>query len=154
MVTKTSSKKKTTKKKGKVKLTALRAQEDEERDFLEPDEWYLGEFEDCEQDEGQYGPYLRFKFRILNGQTESGKSAKGENITTILDATLSPSKKLWSWLKVMLKKEPKVGEDFDITSFYGERYRILVKDKKKKKGDDSGNRFQFIDTIKKRRKPE
>ena len=134
----------------KVKLTAITAEVDSEIDFLEPDEWYLGELEEIESDTGVYGPYLRWTFRILNGTLENGNTAKGKKATRLMNTKLNPSSVLWSWTKVLLKKDPEVGESYDFTSFYGDKFRVLIKDKKPKKGEEVSKRFQVVDAIKRR----
>jgi hypothetical protein len=149
-----TKKKKKTVSKGGVKINAIKAEEDKEFERFEPDEWYLGEFEELEADIGQFGPYLKFTFRILNGTLESGEEANGKTCTRLMNAVLSPSTVLWSWLKVFLGKDPEIDQEYDLTSYYGNKYRVLIKDKAKKKGADPDKPvFQFVDTIK-RKKPK
>lgn len=143
------------KKKKVGSLTSMKVVEDEPIDFLEPDEWYLAELEKAESNEGQYGPYVKFTFKILNGELENGKTAKGKRATRILDASLSPSKPLGQWAKVFLGRDLKVGESVNFTSYYGDKFRVLVKDKKPAKGGKSdGKRYQNVDTIKRPKKKE
>lgn len=150
-------KEKKLKKKKAGSLTSMKVIEDEPIDFLEPDEWYLAELESAERNEGQFGPYIKFLFKVLSGELENGKSAKGKKISRILDANLSPSKPLGMWAKVFLGRDLKVGEDINITSYFGEKFRILVKDKKPGKGQKAtsdGKRYQLVDTIKRPKKKE
>jgi len=142
-----AKKSKKAKVKGKVRLSSIPAVEDEEFDFLEENEWYPVEFVDAETNMGNYGPYLLLKFVILKGETEGGKNAKGREVTRILNAVLSPSQALWPFAKVFLGREPKIGESIDLTAYYGERYRGLVKFRKQKKGETK--KYQTIDAIKK-----
>jgi hypothetical protein len=141
-------------KKNMPKLSALIAEDDPEIDYVETDEWYKAEFEDAEIGKGNFGPYIKLKFRLLEGQKESGESAKGVIITRLMDAVFSPSKPLWAWVKVFLEREPKIGEKLNLTAFYGNRYRAFVTDKKKKKGEESGKRYQIIEKIKGLKKKE
>ena len=141
------------KEKKKVSVSSLLATEGEPRKYVEPDEWYKATFEKAESGTGNYGPYIKFFFKILDGQLEnSSESAKGRQMQTIIDANLSPGRKLWEWLKIMINEEPKIGKDYDLTAFYGEKFRILIRDKKKKQ-DTTGPRYQTIDGIK-RPKPK
>jgi hypothetical protein len=134
------------------KLNSLLAQKDTEYKYVEPDEWYVAEFLNAEMNAGKFGPYIKFTFQLCNGNFEDGTSAKGHKVTAIQDAVLSPSKKLWKWASVMLGRDLKVDENFDMTTFFGEKYRILIKDKQQKKGEEGGKRYQQIDSIKKREK--
>lgn len=139
-------------KKKKVSVSSLLATEAEPRKYLEPDEWYKATLDKAEPGNGNYGPFIKFFFKVLDGNIEnSSDSAKGQIITTIIDANLSPGRKLWEWLKVLIGEEPKIGKNYDLTAFYGEKFRILVRDKKKKA--DSQTRYQFVDGIK-RPKPK
>jgi len=139
-------------KKKKVSVSNLLATEGEPRKYVEPDEWYKATFEKAEPGTGNYGPYIKFFFKILDGNIEnSSESAKGITMTTIIDANLSPGRKMWDWLKVMVGEEPKIGQNYDLTAYYGDKFRILIRDKKKK--PDSTTRYQFIDGIK-RPKPK
>jgi hypothetical protein len=132
------------------KVSSLVASKDKERKYFEPDEWYKAEFEKAETGKGQFGPWIKFTFRVLDGVTESGESAKGLTATEMMNAELTPSQKLWKWIKVFFDKEPEVGKNYDITTFYGERFRILIKDKESKKKDAA--RYQRIDAIKRLKK--
>jgi hypothetical protein len=116
--------------------------------FFEPEEWYTGKFMDHETKDGKFGPYIVVKFKVLNGQCEDGKPAKGLHARCMMDATVAPGKKLFDWFKVFLGRDPKKGEKLKLATFYGKKYRIFIKDQKKKKGDVSGKRYQTIDTIK------
>lgn len=118
-------------------------------DFLEPEEWYVGRFMEAESKTGQYGSYFILKFKILTGQTESGKDAKGTIARKMVDGNLSPGKPLWDCMTVMLGREPKIGEKgLSLTAHYGKKFRCFIKDQKKKKGDTSNKRYQTIDVIK------
>lgn len=142
------------KEKKKVSVSSLLATEGEPRKYVEPDEWYKATLEKAEPGTGNYGPYIKFFFKLLDGQLEnSSESAKGVQMQTIIDASLSPGKRLWEWLKVMINEEPKVGENYDLTTFYGEKFRILIRDKKKNANKEGGPRYQIIDGIK-RPKPK
>lgn len=136
------------------KLNALLVQKDQEYKYVEPDEWYVAKFLEAESRQGKYGPYIRFVFELLNGEFEDGTSARGHRISSIHDAIIAPSKKLYKWVSVMLGREPKLDESFDLTAYYGEKFRVLVRDRPKKKGEDDGKRYQQVDSIKRKGKEE
>lgn len=133
------------------KLNALVAEKDAPRNYVEPDEWYNAELENAETNMGKFGPYIKFTFRLLDGDLENGESAKNTKVTALMDASLSPTKKLWQWVKVFINKEPDIGQSYDLTSYYGERFRVLIKDKVPKKGENTDKRFQQVDTVKRRK---
>ena len=136
------------------KLNALLPQKDPEYKCVEPDEWYVAEFTGAEIGQGKFGPYIKFNFELCNGNYEDATPAKGHKVTRLLDATLSPSRPLWQWATVITGKEPNLekAEGVDLTSAYGEKFRVLIKDRKKKKDDDK--RYQEVDTIKRRKEKE
>jgi hypothetical protein len=137
----------------KVKLSALKAIKDEPFERFEPDEWYPAEIEDIEINEGQYGPYIKWKIKVLGGETEQGNSAEGKSITRLMDATLSPSKILWKWLSKLLGEEPSIDEEYDITSYLGEKISVLIKDRKPKKNAQKGDIiYQEVDSVKRPKK--
>jgi len=136
------------------KLTALRAQKDPEYKCVEPEEWYTAVFDKAETGQGNFGPYVKFSFTLRNGSFEDTTSAKGHKVNRLMDATLSPSKPLWKWIKVMIGKEPEIDKEYDVSAFYGEKFRVLIKDKEKRKGSKDDRRFQVVDTIKRLKKEE
>jgi hypothetical protein len=129
-------------------LSKLKAEKEAPRVFVESDEWYKAELEKAESRAGNFGPYIQFTFRLLTGVKEgSQESAKGTRISRIMDATLAPNKPLWDWATVMLGKELKVDDNFNLTAYLGEKFRVLVSDKQQKKGSD-GKRYQEVRKIK------
>lgn len=135
-------------------LSNLKGQKEKPRLYAESDEWYMAEFEEAEMKKGQYGPYTILKFKLLNGKTETGESAKGMKINVMMDATVAPGTQLHDFLSIMKGHPIKENESVNVTSFYGNKYRAFVTDKKKKKGQTDGPRYQTIKKIKRRKKPE
>ncbi len=122
-------------------------------DCLEPDEWYTAELESVSKEEGQFGPYLKFDWKILSGpETEGKKDCKGKKVTRIMDAIVAPGKPLGEWFKVFSGKDLEVGAKLSLKPYLGNKYRVLVTDKKAKKGQVLAKRFQLVEKIKRLKK--
>lgn len=136
-------------------LSNLKGQKEKPREYAESDEWYVAEFMDAEIKKGTYGPYVVMKWKLLNGVKEgSGESAKGMIVNAMMDATIAPGRPFHDFVSVMKGHPVKDGENVNLTSYYGNKYRAFVTDQKKKKGDESGKRYQTIKKIKRKKKPE
>jgi len=141
------------KKKNKVKVTSIPITKPEERDLrVEPDEWYKAEFLEAELGSGQYGPWIKLIFELRNGKfQESGKSAKKWKVSRLMNAEIAEGSPLNEFAKVFTgKKKLKVGKSLDLTTYYGNKYLVLVEDRKKKKGET--RIYQQIKRIKKSKK--
>lgn len=142
-------KKKLKKKIGSSNSLDFTVEKEQPYDCLEPDEWYTGEFESASVEDGKFGKYVKFAFKILDGQTESGKDANGRTVTRIMDAVVAPGKPLGEWFKVFSGKDIEVGAKVSLRPYFGNKYRVFVTDKKAKKGEVMTKRFQLIEKIKK-----
>ncbi len=123
-------------------------------DNLEADEWYTAVLEGVTKDEGQYGPYLKFDWKILTGETESGKPAKDKKVSRIMDAVVAPGKPLGDWFKVFSGKDLEVGASLSLKPYIGCKYRVFITDKKAKKGQVLDKRYQLVEKIKRLVKEE
>lgn len=136
-------------KEKKISLSSIPVEQKEERKRVEPDEWYIARFEKAEMNPaGKFGPYIRLFFKLLSGETTEGKEAKGMQVTRIVDAKLNPASPLWAFAKGLSGAEPKVGENFDISAYFGQKYRVLVVDRKPKKGAESDEIYQEVKSVK------
>ena len=130
-------------------LSKLKVTKEKPREYVESDEWYKAELEKADSKVGNFGPYIQFTFRLLNGLKEGTQdSAKGLRISRIMDATLDPKSKLMEWARVMIGHDLKEGDDFNLTAYLGEKYRVLVCDKQPKKGQENAVRYQEVRKIK------
>ena len=129
---------------------SLRVVEDKPFERFEDHEWYKFKLKEYEIFSGKFGECVRLKWKCLNGLTQSGESAVGLSCSTMMSATCSPSTKLYEFLTVLRAgKEPKVGEEVDISAYYGLKVMGFIEDKKEKgKKTAEENCFQNVTKIK------
>lgn len=130
----------------KQKLNKITVAGKQEFTYFEPDEYYKMQFEEAEVKEGQFGQYALLKFKVLAGNLDDGKEAKGKPIYGFLNLPPKEGSDGIKMLEVMMGRTLKEGEDIDLTVYYGNRYKGLIREKKDKK---TGDRKQSVVTIKK-----
>jgi hypothetical protein len=141
--------KKKSKEKKDIKPTELPVKEST-YNRVEPDEFYTAKFIKCHIEEGNYGPYARLEFKLLSGNIEdSEESAKGMGISAFCPAEVTPKNNAWDLFKSIMDKTPVVGEPIDITPYYGNKYKVLITDKKSKKSNEVNQQITKIKQIKK-----
>lgn len=115
--------------------------------FVESHEWYKAKFEAAEVREGLYGDYLLLKFELLDGYKEnSEESAKGLKTNAFANLPVYPDSPQYEFLSAIVGEEFDIGDDIDLTPFYGDKYKVFIEDAKKKKKD--GSKKQSISKIK------
>jgi hypothetical protein len=90
-----------------------------------PDGLYETIVSGWEETKLEFGPCLRFKFKITAGP-EAGKTVSG-----LAAQTLNPATKLYAWVKAISGVAPGVGSDVDFQGLIGKPIRVLVKNKNK-----------------------
>jgi hypothetical protein len=108
---------------------------------LVPDEWYVGKLINVVESRGQFGEYYRLEFKILNGQTEKGKPAKGQRQSLFINKPTADEGKIAVTKKSKICRLIKAfgintdsifdnNEDLNIDfgQFVGEKLRIYIED--------------------------
>jgi len=114
---------------------------------LVADEWYVGRLVKIVEDKGQFGEYFRLEFKILNGETEKGKPAKGQRQSLFINKPVEDGKiaitrksKICKIAKAFGVNIDKIFEsdedlDLDLSKFIKEKLRLYIEDSEKI-GDD------------------
>lgn len=128
----------------------LTVEEDKPFERFEDHEWYKFKFINYEIFKGAFGECVRLQFRCLNGLTQSGQKAFKMKISSLMSAQCMPSSKLYEFVTVLNGgKEPGIGEEVDLSAFYGTKVMGFVEDKKEKgKKTAEENCFQNVTKIK------
>ena len=140
-------KKKSKEAKGKAVLVVL-AEKTLNFARLEAGEWYNGVFEEFATGEGKYGMWCRLEFKVRDGQTEDGESAKGETVSGFTNYEVAPGTLLYDAVCAFTgQKELEPDEEIDLEAYYGCKCRIFIEDRKVKKGETYTGR-QTVSKIK------
>jgi len=99
---------------------------------------YLAKLVSIDEAEGKYGPYLKFKFLIL----EEGEY-EGMSITGLVGKDLQVGNKLYKWLTALNGRGFDVDETVVVEEQVGKKCRIVVSNKT----DDDGNITYKIDNV-------
>ena len=96
-------------------------------DYLHPEnEWFPGFLDRIEEDEGQFGPMLKWVF-ILD--TEPEREAWG-----FTSQTLSPRSKAYGWIKGIYSQGPEPGQVVDLGQLFGERVGVMFEHREGENG--------------------
>ena len=98
-----------------------------------PEGLYSAYVQDINEEEGDFGAYLKFTFVITDGKYRNTQR------NSVCSKKISYSEsgkhsKLYLYIKALTGKAPEVGADFDIELLKGKSCQILVKDDKEKDG--------------------
>ena len=106
-----------------------------------PDEWYVGKFTKIGEGQGQYGQYWRLSYKLLNGETEEGESAKGVSVVQFVNqpdqekgvAEIGEKTPLYKLLRAFGEPMKKIFDEerdftLDLDKYIGMKLRILVED--------------------------
>ncbi len=127
------------------KKTVLVMEEDEEYPVFEDKEWYKAKFIDHNEDEGKFGPIIFLQFKILTGEMQDGTPARGRECRALLPAKLTPSSKLYDFVKVFEDgRELDIEDVVDLEAYYGKIVKVFVEHGKE---DAEGRPYQNITGI-------
>ena len=98
-----------------------------------PEGVYKAVLKDIEEGSGEYGPYVKFTFEIVDGDY------KGTTRNCVASKNLSKTKsgkasKLYDYVKALTKKTPVTGEEIELDSLKGKECQIIVSDGELKDG--------------------
>ena len=142
---KSKKSKKETAKKGSTATLVVLAEKTLNFARLESGEWYTGVFEEHAVGDGRYGAWIRMNFKIKDGQTEEGESAKGEIVSGFTDYEVAPGRMLYDAVCAFQGiKTLEEDEEIDIEAYYGSKVRVFVEDRKAKKGEKYDGRQSVV----------
>jgi hypothetical protein len=110
---------------------------------------YRAKLVNLEEDEGEFGPFLKWYFEILEedyeGQSVRGQSSIPQNFTS--------ATKMWQWAQGLMGRAIQAGEQIDLEELIGNECMITISHKETDRGT-----FARIDSVnpirrKKKKKP-
>ena len=102
---------------------------------------------DLQEDEGQYGPFVKWFFELLEddyeGQTIRGQTSIPESFTT--------ATKMWQWAQGLLGRAIQPGESIDLEDLIGNECMLTIGHKETERGT-----FATVDAVNpvRRKKPK
>lgn len=79
-----------------------------------------------EKDEGQYGPYLRLEFEIVDGDYEGIKRSIVASTKLTKGKKSKHTSKLFTIVTTLMGREPKAGEDISLKDLVGSECQIVA----------------------------
>jgi hypothetical protein len=125
----------------------LRVVKDREFPPFEDKEWYVGKFVDHTEFSGKFGTCLRLNFKVLRGEMANGTDAKGQKVSAMVTAELTPKSKLMNYIAVFSEgKDFDVDDVIDIKAYYGKIVKIFIENGKSK--GENGKPYQNVTAVK------
>jgi hypothetical protein len=91
---------------------------------------YLSKLVDLQEDEGQYGPFVKCYFELLEegyeGQTIRGQASIPESFTA--------ATKMWQWAQALLGRSIQPGEEIDLEDLIGSQCMLTLGHKETERG--------------------
>ena len=99
----------------------------DDKDFLHAEnEWFGGYLDRIEEEEGQFGPMLKWVFILDENQDREEWGFTSQ--------TLSPRSKAYSWIKGIYGQGPELGARVDLGKLFGERVAVMYAHKEGENG--------------------
>lgn len=109
---------------------------------------YRAKLAGLEEDEGEYGPFVKWYFQILEEDYE-GQSVRGQSS---IPKSFNSATKMWQWAQGLLGRAIQAGENIDLEALVGKECMITIGHKETDRGT-----FARIDAVnpvrKKKKKP-
>jgi hypothetical protein len=88
---------------------------------------YIARIEEIEEDNGAYGPQVKFTFEIVEDKlTSSGESVKGKTLLGWASARFNRNTKLYKWTRAALGRDLAPDEPFDSDQVAGRNVTLAV----------------------------
>ncbi len=97
-----------------IKVTAS------EHEAMEPGQ-YRARLTKLEEDEGQFGPFVKFFFEVIGDEDYAGESISG-----IASLKLTPDTKLWQWYSGLKGQPPEKGREIDLEEILDNECMLVV----------------------------
>jgi hypothetical protein len=110
-----------------------------------PDMYYTAKFTEIKEVKGKFGPCLKLRFAMLNGETEDGESAKDVEIDAFLPANLNPKHEAYKVVCTIVGKDLAVDDVIDLNSYIGKKYKVFIEDNNRQRED--GEYYQKITKV-------
>ncbi len=107
-----------------------------EHEAMEPGQ-YRARLTRLEEDEGQYGPFVKCFFEVIDDEDYAGESISG-----IASLKLTPDTKLWQWYSSLNGRPPEKGTEIDLEKIRGNECMLVVGHKTTDRGT-----FATIDAV-------